>query len=121
MGFIEDAFNAAKILLLASASQMKDAVNDSTHKPAIVDFFSEHCGYSRNMAGPFTELKATYENSVTFLGVDAGDHASFTGDYKISAFPTFIGYACGHEIDRVVGATKEGVENLVMRLKDTKC
>lgn len=121
MGFIENALNAAQILLITSSAQLKDAVRDSSSKPVIVDVFSEGCGYSRQMATPFTDLKTTYGNSVTFLGANAGDHHDIASDYKITGLPTFVGFACGHEVDRVVGASQDGLEKLVMQLKDTKC
>jgi thioredoxin 1 len=121
MGVIETALTAAQILLIASSSQLKDAVIDSSRKPIIVDVFSEGCGYSRQMATPFTDLKSTYGDSVTFLGANAGTYREIASDYKVAGLPTFVGFACGHEVDRVVGASQDGLEKLVIQLKDTKC
>lgn len=120
-GFIETALKTAQILLIQSAVQMKEAVHDSTQKPMIMDVYSENCGFSRMMTETFTGLKSKYGDSVTFYGANAEEHSSLASEYKIAGLPTFVGFACGHEVERVIGANKEGLEKLVLTLKDTKC
>lgn len=113
----------AGVIAITAVSQMS-GISDTTKagKAAIINVYSEFCGYSKMMASIYANhVSLTANKNINFYGVDANKIDGVTGDYGIKGVPTFIGLACGKEIDRVTGADEEGLSRLLTKLSDTKC
>jgi thioredoxin-like negative regulator of GroEL len=120
---IFDILKTGGVIAVTALSQMS-GIMDSTKngKSAIINVYSEFCGYSQMMANVYVKyVPLNAGKSIDFYGVDANKIEGVTGDYKIRGVPTFIGLACGKEVDRVTGADEEGLSRLITKLDDIKC
>jgi thioredoxin-like negative regulator of GroEL len=120
---IYDILKTGGVIAVTALSQMS-GIMDSTKngKSAIINVYSEFCGYSRMMANVYVKyVPLNAGKSIDFYGVDANKIEGVTGDYQIRGVPTFIGLACGKEVDRVTGADEEGLSRLITKLGDIKC
>jgi len=94
----------------------------SNGKAAVVNVYSEFCGYSKVMADKYVSyVPVTGNKNISFYGADANKLEGLTGQYGIKGVPTFIGYACGKELDRVTGADEPGLSALMTKLGNVKC
>lgn len=120
---IADILKTAGVVAITALSQMS-GITDSTKngKAAIVNVYSEFCGYSKQMAGTYAKyVPLNAGKSIDFYGVDANAVDGVTGSYGIRGVPTFIGLACGKELGRVTGADEPGLADLLTQLGNTKC
>lgn len=120
---IAEIFKTAGIIAVTTMSQMSGIIDSTKNgKPAIVDIYSEFCGYSQQMANVYANYVPMTDNkNIAFYGVDANEVTGATGEYGIKGVPTFIGFACGKELDRVTGADKNGLSELLTKLGNVKC
>lgn len=120
---IYDILKAAGVIAVTALSQMS-GIMDSTKngKSAIINVYSEFCGYSQMMANVYVKyVPLNAGKSIDFYGVDANKVDGVTKEYQISGVPTFIGMACGKEVDRVTGADEDGLSRLITKIGDIKC
>lgn len=123
MTSIADLLKTAGIIAVASISQL-NGIQDSTSNgiPAIVNVYSEFCGYSHKMAPIFKNyIPMTGNKNIAFYGADANEIEGLTSKLDIKGVPAFIGYACGKELKRVVGADENGLSELMTELGNAKC
>lgn len=113
----------AGVIAITTMSQMSGIFDSTkTGKAAIINVYSEFCGYSKLMANVYANNVAlTANKNIAFYGADANRIDGVTSDYGIKGVPTFIGLACGKEVDRVTGADEEGLSGLLTKLGNTKC
>lgn len=81
-------------------------------KVAVVDFFATWCGPCR-MVSPYFEQLSTEYPDVLFLKVDVDVVEAVAAECEITAMPTFQVYKGGVKAGEVVGASKEGLKNMV--------
>ena len=120
---IYDILKTAGVIAVTSLSQMSGILDSTKNgKAAIINVYSEYCGYSHMMANVFVKyVPLNAGKSINFYGADANNIQGLTEDYKVGSVPTFIGMACGREIGRVVGAKEDDLSRLVTEISDTKC
>lgn len=120
---ISDILKAAGIILIGSISQMSGIIESTKNgKAAIVNIYSEFCGYSHKMADVYANyVPITANKNINFYGADANDVDEIKADQGITGVPTFIGFACGKEVNRVIGADKDGLSELLTKLGNVKC
>lgn len=120
---IADILKTAGVVLVTALSQMSGIVDSTKNgNAAIINVYSEFCGYSKQMAGTFANyVPANAGKSINFYGVDVNTVDGVTGQYGIQGVPTFIGLACGKELGRVTGADEAGLSNLMTQLGNAKC
>ena len=121
MQIIEILKNAG-VVAITAFSQMS-GIQDSTKngKPAIINAYSEHCGYSHQMASEYANYVPMNDSKIAFYGVDVNNVDGVTDRYEIRGVPVFIGFACGEQVGRVDGADKTGLSQLMTNLGDKKC
>ena len=120
---IASILTGAGVLLVSSLNQMSNITNSTANgNPAIVNIYSEYCGYSQQMASAYANyVPLTNNKQISFYGADANAVSGIGSDYNIQGVPTFIGYACGKEINRVTGADQNGLSELLTQLGNTQC
>ena len=120
---IYDILKTAGVVAITALSQMNGIIDSTKNgKAAVINVYSEFCGYSQTMANVFVKyVPLNAGKSIAFYGVDANKIEGVTGDYQIQGVPTFIGLACGKEVDRVTGADEEGLSRLITKVSDIKC
>lgn len=120
---IYDILKTAGVIAVASLSQMSGIIDSTKNgKAAVINVYSEFCGYSQMMADVYVKyVPLNAGKSIDFYGVDANKIEGVNRGYNIKAVPTFIGLACGKEVDRVTGADVDGLSSLMTKLADIKC
>ena len=101
---IASILTGAGVILVVPWAKWAESVDSTANgKPAIVNIYSEFCGYSQQMANVYASyVPLTAHNNVSFYGADANGKRN-QGKYGIQGVPTFIGLACGKELNRVTG------------------
>ncbi|EYU31166.1 hypothetical protein MIMGU_mgv1a015811mg [Erythranthe guttata] len=87
-------------------------------KLIVVDFTASWCGPCRFIAPFFAELAKKLPN-VTFLKVDVDELKSVASDWAVEAMPTFIFLKEGKILDRVVGAKKDELQQIIAKHQNT--
>lgn len=118
---IASILTAAGITIISSQYQLPGIINyTSNGTPAVLNIYSEFCGYSKQMATPFANLHSDSQN-IHFFGADVNEIEGIGAEYKIQGVPTFIGFACGKEVSRVTGADESGLSQLLTQISSMKC
>ncbi|XP_073317092.1 thioredoxin H1-like [Primulina huaijiensis] len=86
----------------------------NSNKLIVVDFTASWCGPCRFIAPFFAELAKKLPH-VTFLKVDIDELQSVGSEWKVEAMPTFIFLKEGNELDRIVGAKKEELQQTIAK------
>jgi thioredoxin 1 len=81
----------------------------------LCDFWATWCSPCKAIAPFFNSLKEVYPN-VKFLKCDIDDHQEIARKYKIESIPCFILFKDGLEEDRLVGANKVKLEEMISKL-----
>lgn len=82
---------------------------------AIVDCYADWCGPCKAIAPYFEELKEQNKH-IIFLKCNIDDNHEFAKKYNISSIPAFIAFVNGKETDRLVGANKVKLLEMVNNL-----
>ncbi|KAJ1277117.1 hypothetical protein BS78_05G269900 [Paspalum vaginatum] len=83
-------------------------------KLVVVQFSAEWCPASRKMAPVFSDFAKKFRNAV-FLKVDveADDMDTIAKQFQVKGVPTFVFLKGGNDVDRVIGADKEELEEIL--------
>ncbi|KAH7442315.1 hypothetical protein KP509_03G081700 [Ceratopteris richardii] len=84
----------------------------SQSRLVVVDCMARWCGPCKYMRPHFDNLSRRYPH-VLFLRVDIDQLRSLAIDMDIQGFPTFIFIKNGREIERLLGANKEELQQKV--------
>ncbi|CAN4122908.1 unnamed protein product [Withania somnifera] len=87
---------------------------EESKKLMVVDFTASWCGPCRFIA-PFLAEIAKKMPSVIFLKVDVDELKTVAEKWDVKAMPTFVFLKNGIEVDRVVGAKKEDLQQTIVK------
>jgi thioredoxin len=82
--------------------------------PVLLEFWSPHCRYSRQMTPVIESLAPSTSDRLRIAKLNIDEHRRTSARYGVSATPTLVIFDRGREIDRVQGALTE--EQLRYRL-----
>ena len=82
---------------------------------AIVDCYADWCGPCKAIGPYFEELKEENKH-IIFLKCNIDDNQEFARKYNISSIPAFIAFVNGEEVNRLVGANKAKLLDMVKDL-----
>jgi len=98
---------------------MSDSENELFMIPCkgyvLCDFWAEWCSPCKAVSPFFGELKKKYPE-IKFLKIDIDENQEMARKYKIESIPCFILFKDGLEQDRMVGANKVKLEEMVSKL-----
>ncbi|KAF2317557.1 hypothetical protein GH714_024509 [Hevea brasiliensis] len=105
---------ARQVIGIHSTSELETKLNAAsrTSRLAILYFTATWCGPCRYISPLFTNLATKYPKTV-FLKVDIDEARDVAAKWNISSVPTFFFIKNGKEIDKVVGADKNGLERKI--------
>ena len=95
-----DATEADDPIDVEDASHFRTLVD--RHSPLLVDFYADWCGPCRMME-PIVKSVAT-ESAATVAKVDIDGLQGLAAEVGVQGVPTFVLYADGEAVERVVGA-----------------
>ena len=82
---------------------------------AMIDFGATWCSPCKAIAPFFNSLKDKYP-SIKFFKLDIDENQEMARKYKIESIPAFILFKDGLEKDRMVGANKAKLEEMISKL-----
>ncbi|CAA2998024.1 thioredoxin H-type 1 [Olea europaea subsp. europaea] len=99
-----------------SVDQWKENFNKGieTKKLVVIDFTASWCGPCRVISPIFAEI-AKKTPHVIFLKVDVDELRDVAEEFNVEAMPTFLFLKDGKEVDRVVGARKENLQDAITK------
>ncbi|KAI3959093.1 hypothetical protein MKX01_023769 [Papaver californicum] len=94
----------------------KEHINkgNEAKKLIVVDFTASWCGPCRMITPILTEIAKKLPN-VLFLKVDVDELRTVSEEWNVEAMPTFVFLKDGKEVDRVVGAKKDELQNTIAK------
>jgi thiol-disulfide isomerase/thioredoxin len=97
------------VVQIHSLDEWNEKIN--RNKLVVVHFATVWCPASRKMAPVFSDLAKKFRN-VVFLKVDveADKMGTIAKSFNVEGVPTFLFIRGGDDVDRVVGADKEELE-----------
>ncbi|KAH6809385.1 tetraticopeptide domain-containing thioredoxin [Perilla frutescens var. frutescens] len=106
-----------EIIAIHSGSELKDKLNaaSKTSRLSILYFTATWCGPCRYIAPVFMSLATKYPKAV-FLKVDIDEARDAAAEWGISSVPCFFFVKNGKEVDQVVGADKNALEQKIAEL-----
>ncbi|PIM99991.1 Thioredoxin [Handroanthus impetiginosus] len=93
---------------------------DSTkqlNKLMVVDFSATWCGPCRFMEPVFNDMSTRFTD-VDFAKIDVDELADVAKEFGVQAMPTFVLLKQGKEVDRVVGARKDELEQKILKHRE---
>lgn len=90
----------------------------SSSQIVIADFYADYCGPCKDIAPVYNQLCSQYSQptQVTFVKINRPAREDLYEQHDVEAMPTFLFFKDGQEIDRMVGASKEGLEYIIDEL-----
>ncbi|XP_059279049.1 thioredoxin H-type 1 [Lycium ferocissimum] len=85
-----------------------------TKKLVVVDFTASWCGPCRFIAPVLADIAKKMPH-VIFLKVDIDELKTVAEEWNVEAMPTFVFLKDGKEVDRVVGAKKEELQQTIVK------
>ncbi|KAI3885748.1 hypothetical protein MKW92_018722 [Papaver armeniacum] len=94
----------------------KEHINkgNEAKKLIVVNFTASWCGPCRMISPILTEIAKKLPN-VLFLKVDVDEMRNVSEELNVEAMPTFVFLKDGKEVDRVVGAKKDELQNTIAK------
>lgn len=102
------------VISIHSASELETKFNaaSSLSRLAILYFTASWCGPCRFISPLYTSLAGKHPK-VVFLKVDIDEVRDVAARWNVSSVPSFFFIKDGKEVDRVVGADKNGLERKI--------
>jgi thioredoxin 1 len=72
--------------------------------PVLTDFWAEWCGPCKSVAPALEEIAEEYDGQLKIAKVDVDSNAQMAMRYGVKSIPTFILFAHGQSVERLVGA-----------------
>lgn len=79
----------------------------AVEKPALVEFYTDWCGYCKRSAPTMSALADEYGDRMVFVKIDGDKARGITREYGIRGYPTILFFNNGEETGRIVGARPE--------------
>lgn len=85
----------------------------------VLDFTAVWCPPCKKIGPIFVAMasESAYLNSVTFRKLDVDQVQEVAPSCRVSAFPTFVMFVGGREVERVEGAIEENLRAMINRHK----
>jgi len=91
-------------------------LTEAGDKAVVVDFYATWCGPCK-MVAPFLQKLDDANPTIVVLKVDVDECEELAQDHRVEAMPTFIVFKGGEEVERIMGANKEKLEEVFNKYK----
>jgi putative thioredoxin len=89
------------------ASFMADVVEESKHRPVIVDFWAEWCGPCRQLGPTIEKAVQAAKGAVKLVKIDIDKNPRIAGQLKVQSIPAVYAFVNGQPVDGFLGALPE--------------
>ena len=96
-------------LYLATKADFDTAVANSSQKPLILDFTASWCPPCQRIGPIFERMAGENADAVTMRKVDVDANGEAAQAAGIQCMPTFKLYKNGAEVDKLEGASEQGI------------
>lgn len=101
-------------MTIASSDQLNTLLQEN--KVVIVDFYADWCPPCKAIAPKFEALSNEEEMSkIKFCKLNIEDLPNVGTHYTVRSIPTFIIFFKGKEVNRLVGASIQGIKEALMQ------
>lgn len=101
------------VMVLGDHSALQTAINQSDKRRVVAWVTATWCGPCKSIA-PFIEKLANVDGSkVDFIKIDLDEHPDVAESLQVESVPTFVMYHNKEVVGRVVGASREKIEEMV--------
>ena len=94
---------------IKSLEELDEEFKNAGSKAVLVDFFATWCGPCK-MIAPKLEMWSKNYTNVIVVKVDVDEAEDVAAKYEISAMPTFKVFKNGQQVENLLGANEEKVE-----------
>jgi len=101
---------------ITDTEEFQEKLTEAGDKAVIADFYATWCGPCKMVAPHFLKLAETHP-TIMALKVDVDEVEDIAQDYQIQAMPTFVVFKGGVEVERMMGANKDKMEELFTKYK----
>jgi len=90
-----------------TASFTKDVLEESRHRPVLVDFWAPWCGPCKQLTPVIEKVVNEAGGAVRLAKMNIDDHPSIPGQLGIQSIPAVIAFVDGRPVDGFMGAVPE--------------
>ncbi|MFG1294580.1 MULTISPECIES: thioredoxin [Xanthobacter] len=108
---------AGDIIDVTTESFMKDVMEESKHRPVLVDFWAPWCGPCKSLGPILEKVVKAAKGKVRLAKMNIDEHPVIPGKLGIQSIPTVYAFVGGQPVDGFMGALPEGqVKGFIERL-----
>jgi putative thioredoxin len=86
---------------------VKDVIEDSTHRPVLVDFWAPWCGPCKQLTPILEKVVRAAKGKVKLVKMNIDEHPAIPGQMGIQSIPAVIAFVKGQPADGFMGALPE--------------
>ncbi|KAL0424329.1 UNVERIFIED_CONTAM: Thioredoxin H2 [Sesamum radiatum] len=115
----DESSEPSRVIAFHSAQRWQLHFNSSKqlNKLMVVDFSATWCGPCKFMEPVFNNLAAKYTD-VDFVKIDVDELSDISREFGVQAMPTFLMLKQGKEVERVIGAKKDELEQKIRKHRE---
>ncbi|MGE3145494.1 MAG: thioredoxin [Pseudorhodoplanes sp.] len=88
-------------------SFVKDVIEESRHRPVLVDFWAEWCGPCKQLTPVLEKVVRAAKGKVKLAKMDIDKHPAIPGQLGIQSIPAVFAFVNGQPVDGFMGALPE--------------
>ena len=102
-------------IVITSTEHYNQEVAKAGSLPILIDFAAVWCPPCQMIKPIYEQFAGQYNGKMVFLKIDVDDQAELSQQFGIECMPTFIVVKDGKAVDKMEGASKQGLENLIKK------
>ena len=102
------------IYYINSLEELKQVCNNAGNQLILMDMFANWCGPCKSLSPKIDLFARQYPNTI-FIKVDVDIAEDIANNFKITSMPTIIFIKNYIEIDRVIGANIQKIEEILKK------
>ena len=97
-----------------TVQELQKLCKDASTQLIIIDMYATWCGPCKMIAPKIEQLSNTYLNAI-FVKINVDEAEEISNHFKITSMPSFIFIKNYEEVDRVIGANIQKIEEVLKK------